>query len=87
MIEDISTYKLKCNHTGPHGPLQHFSEQKHAWITDYETSLPSEIVFQITLEFIFHDAIQLLVDTDIIMRDTTSIKFRSFSSIVMLAAK
>jgi len=48
MIEDVSTNKLKCNHTHPDTPLHVLLKEPHTWITNDEPTLPSNVILYVS---------------------------------------
>lgn len=45
----VGSYELKRDHACGYTPPQVVLKQPHAWITNYKTSLPSHIVFEVLL--------------------------------------
>lgn len=48
MIKYVGSYKLKGYHAQPHVQTKHLLKKPHAWITHHESTLPSDVVFDVT---------------------------------------
>lgn len=49
MIENIRSYKLKCNHAPQRAPSEIVLEVPHARIANDEPALPSDVILEVSI--------------------------------------